>query len=248
MKTTIYNIYKIYKFLGFGLIGLGVVAIALNSGNLQADSSNNLSSNSSLASSSTRNRHKINLVLSQREDLKVVEGDRVEIGSLISDSTTERTKLEAKKQRLKLSLARVKFPLKELKSVPESKFKTELVAIKQAKINLNTITEKIEEFEQKINHKDPHHINVFEGKKVQQLADLKYQKKAASINLEKAIAKWDEAKLNYEKQKYEHSLKVSDYQALRQKQQEQINLLQYQLDEVEQKLDELNFESSGGCQ
>lgn len=240
MNNTIYNIYKMYKFLGFGLIGLGIVAIALSSGNLQADSSNSLSTNSSFTSSYSRNRHKINLVLSQLEDLKVVEGDSVEVGTLISYPTSKRTKLEAKKQRLELSLDRARLPLKELKSVPEAKFQPELVGIKQAKINLKTITEQIEDFDQKIHHKDPYHVEVFEKEKVQQLAELKSQKKAALIDVERAIAQLDEAKLNYEKQKYEHSLKVSDFQALQQNQQEQINLLQYQLDKVDEKLEKLN--------
>ena len=61
-------------------------------------------------------------------------------------------------------------------------------------------------------HKDPWHVQVFESEKVQELADLKRRELEASINLEKAIATLDEAKLNYRRQQYEHSLKVSDYQ------------------------------------
>jgi chromosome segregation ATPase len=54
-----------------------------------------------------------------------------------------------------------------------------------------------------------------------------------------AIASLDEAKLNYQKQQYEHSLKVSDYQTEMQKQQEQVNSLQTQLDTVDDELDKL---------
>jgi chromosome segregation ATPase len=54
-----------------------------------------------------------------------------------------------------------------------------------------------------------------------------------------AIASLDEAKLNYQKQQYEHSLKVSDYQTSLQKQQEQINSLQTQLDTVDEELEQL---------
>ncbi|MEM7756791.1 MAG: hypothetical protein AAF298_01480 [Cyanobacteria bacterium P01_A01_bin.40] len=46
--------------------------------------------------------------------------------------TTERTKLQAKKQRLETAIARAKLPLKELKPVPVSKFQSELAALKQA--------------------------------------------------------------------------------------------------------------------
>ena len=57
--------------------------------------------------------------------------------------------------------------------------------------------------------------------------------------MEKAIATLDEAKLNYQRQQYEHSLKVSDYQTSLQKQQEQINSLQLQLDKVNDDLENL---------
>ena len=112
-------------------------------------------------------------------------------------------------------------PLRELKSVPVPKFQSELAALKQAQFNLDTIVQQINNFDQKFYHKDPWHVQVFESEKVQQLAQLKRQELAASINVEKAIATLDEAKLNYQKQQYEHSLKVSDYQTLMQKQQEQ---------------------------
>jgi len=54
-----------------------------------------------------------------------------------------------------------------------------------------------------------------------------------------AIARLDEAKLNYQKQQYEHSLKVSDYQTLMQRQQTQITSPQSQLDKVDEELEQL---------
>nr|MDJ0569930.1 hypothetical protein [Pleurocapsa sp. MO_192.B19] len=135
-----------------------------------------------------RNRHTITLVLSQLSDLKVEEGQRVNVGDIISDRTTERTKLQAKKQRLESSLARVRLPLRELKPVPIPKFQTELATLKQAQFNLDTIVQQINNFDKKFHFKDPWHVQVFESEKVQQLADLKRQELAASINVERAIA------------------------------------------------------------
>ncbi len=68
---------------------------------------------------------------------------------------------------------------------------------------------------------------------------MKRRELEASINVEKARAALDEAKLNYLRQQYEHSLKVSDYQTLMQRQQEQITSLQTQLDKVDEELDKL---------
>jgi hypothetical protein len=80
---------------------------------------------------STPNRHTITLVLSQLSDLKVEEGTRINVGDIISDRTTERTKLyakrlsegvsfrnpleQAKRQRLADSLAKARLPLNALK-------------------------------------------------------------------------------------------------------------------------------------
>ena len=226
---------RTYKLLGYLLLGIGVYAF-LNANN--AD----LQANSTVTPEQTtykRNRHTITLELSQLSDLKVEEGQRINVGEIISDRTSERTKLQAKKQRLEASLARVRLPLNQLKPVPVPKFQTELVALKQAQFKLDAIARQVKNFDQKFYHKDPWHVQVFESEKVQQLAELKRQELAASINVEQAIASLDEAKLNYQKQQYEHSLKVSDYQTSLQKQQEQINSLQTQLDKVDEELEQL---------
>ena len=226
---------KIYKLLGYLLLGIGAYAF-LNANNTD------LQANSTVTEQQTtykRNRHTITLVLSQLSDLKVTEGQRINAGDIISDRTTERTKLQAKKQRLEASLTRAKLPLRELKPVPEPKFQTELAALKQAQFNLDAIARQVKNFDHSFYHKDPWHVQVFESEKVQQLADLKRRELEASINLEKAIARLDEAKLNYQKQQYEHSLKVSDYQTLMQRQQTQITSLQSQLDKVDEELEQL---------
>ena len=87
-------------------------------------------------------------------------------------------------------------PLNELKPVPIPKFQTELITLKQAQFNLDAIVQQINNFDQKLYHKDPWHVQVFESEKVQQLADLKRKELEASINVEQAIARLDEAKLN----------------------------------------------------
>ena len=67
-------------------------------------------------------RHKITLVLNNLSDLKVEEGQRINVGDIISDRTqaTERTKLQAKKQRLSASLSRARLPLRRTKTRPST--------------------------------------------------------------------------------------------------------------------------------
>ena len=238
MKTTTTN--NFYRLLSLALVSAGVFAfVNADTGETQANSSSKVEPVPQINNQYTRSRHKITLVLNDLSDLKVEEGQRVNVGDIISDRTSERTKLEAKKQRLTTAIGRAKLPLNKLKPVPEPKFQTELVTLKQAQFNLDQIVSQINNFDQKFHHKDPWHVQVFESEKVQQLAELKRQELAASINVEKAIASLDEAKLNYQKQQYEHSLKVSDYQTLMQKQQEQIISLQSQIDKVDEELEQL---------
>ncbi len=226
---------SVYKLLGYCFLGIAAYAVLnANNTNLQATAPA-----TQQQTTYKRNRHTITLVLSQLSDLKVEEGQRINAGDIISDRTSERTKLQAKKQRLEASLARVRLPLRELKPVPVPKFQTELVALKQAQFQLDAIARQIKNFDVKFYHKDPWHVQVFESEKVQELAELKRRELEASINLEKAIARLDEAKLNYQKQQYEHSLKVSDYQTSLQKQQDQIISLQSQLDKVDEELEQL---------
>ena len=236
MKTS--NINNFYRFAPVALIVIGVFAfVNANTGETQANSSSETVPPAS--TSYSRNRHKITLVLNELSDLKVEEGQRINVGDVVSDRTSERTKLLAKKQRLESSMTRARLPLKELKPVPIPKFQTELANLKQAQFNLDSVVNQIDNFGEKFYHKDPWHVQVFESDKVQRLADLKRQELSASINLEKAIATLDEAKLSYQKQQYEHSLKVSDYQTLMQKQQEQVNTLQSQIDKVDGELEQL---------
>ncbi len=81
---------NIYRYLSYGLIGLGIAAIAFNPGSSQADSSSMSETSSTFenSSSTSRKRHKINLNISNLEDIKVVEGDRVNVGDIISDKPT----------------------------------------------------------------------------------------------------------------------------------------------------------------
>ncbi|MEM7761636.1 MAG: hypothetical protein AAF298_26465, partial [Cyanobacteria bacterium P01_A01_bin.40] len=121
---------KTYKLLGYLLLGIGVYAfLNANNTDLHAELYPLGQANSTVTPEQTtyqRNRHTITLVLSQLSDLKVEEEQRINVGDVISDRTTERTKLQAKKQRLESSLARVKLHLRELKPVPVPKFQSEL--------------------------------------------------------------------------------------------------------------------------
>jgi chromosome segregation ATPase len=227
---------SVVKVLGYVILGIGAITfVNANIEQTQANQPEPVAETTSYSPS----RHTITLTLNQLDELKVTEGQRINVGDIISDRTTEKTKLQAKKDRLEAAIAKARLPLNQLKPVPIPKFETELASLKQAQFNLDAITQQTKGFDKNFYHKDPWHVQVFESEKVQELADLKRRELEASIAVEQAIARLDEAKLNYQKQQYEHSLKVSDYQTALQKQQEQINSLQLQLDKVNDELETL---------
>ncbi|MGB5710329.1 MAG: hypothetical protein WBM44_05415, partial [Waterburya sp.] len=140
----------VYKLLGYLLLGIGAYAF-LNANTFKTQA---IAQSEPIQTSptSSRSRHKITLVLNNLSDLKVEEGQRINVGDIISDRTTERTKLQAKKQRLESSLTRARLPLRELKPVPEPKFQTELAALKQAQFNLDAIARQVKNFDVKFYH------------------------------------------------------------------------------------------------
>jgi hypothetical protein len=177
---------SVYKLLGYLLLAVSAIAF-VNASNTNVIATAPVTEEQ--PTQSTPNRHTITLVLSQLSDLKVEEGQRINAGDIISDRTTERTKLQAKRQRLADSLTKARLPLNALKPVPSPSFQTELVTLKQAQFNLDAIVEQLNNFDEKLYFKDPWHVQVFESEKVQKLADLKRRELEASINVERAIAK-----------------------------------------------------------
>ena len=228
---------SVVKLLGYVVLGIG--AIALVNTNTKQTQANQTAAVTETTTPYSRSRHVITLTLNDLDELKVTEGQRVNPGDIISDRTSTRAKLQAKKERVLAAITKASLPLNQLKPVPVPTFQTELAALKQAQFNLDVITREIKNFESQLHFKDPFYSSVFESEKIQELADLKRRELSASINVEKAIARLDEAKLNYQLSQYEHSLKVSDYQTSLQKQQEQVNSLQLQLDKVNDELETL---------
>ncbi|MGL5831713.1 MAG: hypothetical protein ACRC1Z_00580, partial [Waterburya sp.] len=95
---------SVYNLLGYLLFGIAAYAF-VNASNTDVIATAPIAEETT---QSTPNRHTITLALSQLSDLKVEEGQRINVGDIISDRTSEKAKLEAKKQRLVDGLTRAK--------------------------------------------------------------------------------------------------------------------------------------------
>ncbi len=78
---------SVYKLLGYLLLGIGAYAFFnVNNTDLQATAPvTPIRGQAQQQTTYQRNRHTITLVLSQLSDLKVEEGQRVNVGDIISD-------------------------------------------------------------------------------------------------------------------------------------------------------------------
>ncbi|VEP15793.1 hypothetical protein H1P_3710003 [Hyella patelloides LEGE 07179] len=187
--------WSVVKVLGYVILGIGAVSFAasrsesaLTITNTKQTQANQPEPVPETTTPYSPSRHTITLTLNELDELKVTEGQRINPGDIISDRTSTKTKLQAKRERLETAIAQASLPLNQLKAVPIPKFQTELAALKQAQFDLNVITREIENFDKQLHFKDPFYSSVFESEKIQELADLKRRELEASINVEKAIA------------------------------------------------------------
>ncbi len=98
--------WSIYKLLGYVIIGM--VAITLVNATTKQTQANQPELVTETTTPYNRSRQTIKLTLNQLNELKVTEGQRVNPGDIISDRTSSRTKLQAKKERLEAAITVLK--------------------------------------------------------------------------------------------------------------------------------------------
>ena len=153
-------------------------------------------------------RHKITVTLTSPDDLKVVEGQRIKQGDVISVRTLARQKLEAKKKQLEIAVEQMSLPITAAAPLPPPNYEVEMAAVKKAKFNLKQASEAIANYPES-KFLDPFLSEIHEPERIKEIAELKERKVAAAIALEAAVARLDAAKSAYQQRRYQHSLKKS---------------------------------------
>ena len=233
------------NWLGLGIIGIAAIAFApvqlpVNSEKDSGFSLNNseLEQNSDALNPTSRKRHQILVTLTSMSDLKVKEKDRIQEGDIISDRTSDRQKLEAKKQQLEIAIAQLSLPLTQLAPLPEPNLDSEKVALKRAQIELEMAAKAVEN-QTETPFKQDWLNQALEPQAVKKQAALKERQIKAALRVEAALARMSEAKTRYQQQQYQHSIELAAHQTNLQKQQYELASLTSQLQEVEKELGEL---------
>ena len=89
--------WSVVKLLGYVILGIG--AITLVNANIKTTQANQPEPVTETTTPYNRSRHTITLTLNQLDELKVTEGQRINVGDIISDRTSSRAKLQAKFER-----------------------------------------------------------------------------------------------------------------------------------------------------
>ena len=123
--------------------------------------------------------------------------------------TSDRQKLEAKKQQLEIAIAQLSLPLTQLAPLPEPNLESEKVALKRAQMELKMATKAVEN-QTETPFKQDWLNETLEAEKVSKQAALKERQIKAAIRVESAIARMSEAKTRYQQEQYQHSIQLEE--------------------------------------
>jgi biotin carboxyl carrier protein len=181
-------------------------------------------------------RYKIKVTLTSLDDLKVKTGDRVVAGQVLSDRTSQRQQLEAKRRQLEIAIKQMSLPTSPMAELPPPNIAVEEAAIERAKFELHQLDIaplpdsrfKTTELEQ-----------IFDKDVLEKKAKVQEAKARAAMELNQAIASLEKGRTNYQQQQYQHSLNLIQQQTNLQRQQYQLASLLAQQEDVDAKLREI---------
>lgn len=175
--------------------------------------------------------HLIKVTVTNLEEIKVKEKQRVKAGDIISDRHSARSSLLAKKRQLDIGISQASLPLADSEEITQSKFDQERMTLQKTQLDLKQITEKIETYQDFV-FKDDQLSEIFEPEKVKELADLQEKQITATLAVKEAIARLKEAQI-------QHSIQLSNHQRNLEKQKYELESLTGQLQEVNEQLKEI---------
>lgn len=169
---------------------------------------------------------KVQFEISKPEDLKVQQGDTVEVGQILAERQAEREKLLAEERALKASLEKLSLPTVPLvppkpapptPQLPDRQFAEEEAAITNATLKVKEIERKISLQERKLDVLSQIQDEAGQGDlpagaivhEQQKLAQLQQELEIAKSNEALAIARLEKAKNAREYEEYRHQLTLA---------------------------------------
>lgn len=185
-------------------------------------------------------RLSITLQVNSPQEVLVKEGDELAKGQVIASDAKGQERLITQKSQLQLAIAALSQPLPKPAPPPPPSYALEDAAIDSAKTNLQFLEA---QQEPEFNFKDKDLIPIFEADILKEKQRMANQRMNGHFRLNEAIANRQEAESNYQRELYQHQLKLLEIdQENRQRSAETLSQ-QEKLAVIEKELDGLDFRS-----
>jgi len=179
-------------------------------------------------------RQKISLSVLSLADLKVSEGDSVELGTLLSDRTEQRTALESQIDSIRSAIEQAEQAIAPMPPLPEPNFSEELAELDRAQA-MAKYWEGLPMPEPRLRGE----IAQLDYATINRQHELEAERLRAQLAVESAIARLEVARSTHEQAKYRYELQKADWRESAQRQEYQISQLKQQLATTQEKLDRL---------
>lgn len=184
---------------------------------------------------SNRRRHTISVTVSNPDDIKVKEKQRIKAGDIIADRTAERQKLERQQRELNNAIARLSQPLPKPPPPPSPNYAREMAAIDSAQAAI-AYWENVPQPQYRFKQRD--FILAMDSDIIKERQQLVEKRMQAQERLTDAIALLQAAKANHQRENYSYQLQLQQHEQDERDQQLQLLEIQQQLPEIERKIEE----------
>ena len=164
----------------------------------------------------------IKLTLTAPEDLKVQEGDRIEVGQILADRTRDRTRLEAQRKQLELQMQRLQQAIPgppparqvpEVAGLPPASFLDEVADIERARLKVEAAERNVTQQQRTLDllqsMPDSNLPEETIPHETEMLTQRQRELDQAQADLDFAEAKLSQAQADRQHEEYVHSLEMS---------------------------------------
>ncbi len=188
-------------------------------------------------------RLSITLQVNSPEEILIKEGDQLVKGQIVATNDRERERLKSQVAQLRLSVLELSQPLPKPGPPPAPSYAAEEAAIFSAKTNLKFLEAQTEP---EFTFKDEGLVQVFEASTLKERQRIASRRMNGHFRLNEAIANLQEAKSSYQRELYQHQLKLIEIDQENRRRSAEAVSQQEKLGVIEKELNELDFKSPYG--
>lgn len=182
---------------------------------------------------SARERHVIKVTVSAPDDIKVQEGDRIEVGQVIAERGEEKRRLEVKRDELSLAITQLQEPLIIPSQPPAPSYAPEQAALESARLSVEYWDSVVKPDFRFVKEEM---IMVHDKAVLDERQDIALNQLKAQTQLNTAIANLQTAKNQYEYSVYQYQVSLLEIEQSQRERKLEVLNLGSRLDEIDRQL------------